>query len=142
MRGLELSAIDEYIYQTLSADGTLTSLLGAPDEIHVDTIHDKEVYPYILATMLSTAQTQVVNGYDVLTTADYQVRAVDRAQSYQAVKPIAGRIYQLLHQASGVVSDGLVLKCIRVRQLHFPTIEETISYRHLGGIYRFWVEGT
>src|SRR2546423_4328797 len=115
--GLELSAIDEFVYATLTSDVALMAMTGNPaeKEVHVDTIPLPEYYPYIFAQMLSTADTLTSDGYTVLTRADYNIKAVDRAESYMALKPMAARMYQLLHQAQGVVGDGQVLKCIRMR---------------------------
>lgn len=148
-QGLEAFAIDTYIYATLAADATLVGMLGSDPlgggtdpEINVDTIPTTEVYPYVYAQLQSAADTLTVDGTIVLVRADYIIRAVDRAESYQAIAPIAARIFELLHQSSGATPDGQILKCIRQRPIHYPEITEAVSYRHMGGLYRFWVEGT
>lgn len=146
--GLELPAIDNFFYLTASADAALTALLGValdPDVnpgVYVDTVPAETTYPYVLATMRATGDTLTSDGTIVLTRADYLIKGVDRAESYEGLRPIAQRLHQLFHQAEGVVADGLVLKCIRQQAIHYPEIHEDVSYRHLGGIYRFWVEGT
>lgn len=145
--GLELDTIDEWVYATLLANTTLVGMLGdkadAPEGpgLFADTIRDNTTYPYVLWKMMSEADSLTSYGDTILVVADYNIQVVDRAETYDAIKPINKLVYTDLHQQSGTATDGVVRKCIRLRQVKYPSINETIQYRHLGGIYRFWVEG-
>jgi hypothetical protein len=147
--GLELLVVDEFIYTRLTQDvgpGGLMTLVGNREgvdpEVYSDTIPGDVLYPYVIFTLQSTADTMTTEGTRVLTQATYMVKGVHRTESYAELGPVASRIDALLHKASGVVLDGRVLHSRRLQAVRYPEVTEAVSYRHLGGSYRFWTEAT
>lgn len=147
VNGLELTTVDEWIYSTLAGDNTLVGYLGDGGSspggpgVFMDTIRDDTTYPYVIGNLMISMDTLTSSGDSLIVVADYTIKGVDRAVNYDVLAHMHQRMFQLLHNQSGTTADGRVLKCLRQRQVKYSRINETIQYRHLGGIYRFWVEG-
>jgi hypothetical protein len=148
-QGLELEVVDEFVYTTLHNDVQLGDLLNAAyqgsndpsniEQVYGDTLPPDVVYPYIFYQHSANADTMTTDSVIVMNRSLWIVKVVDRAETYQLAKPIYGRVHALLHRASGTVVDGQVLHCRRESRIHYPEITEAVSYRHLGGVYHFWV---
>lgn len=155
--GLETYAAEEFIYSTLSNDATLTGMLMAAyqshniepglvpsanlPEIYSDTVPADVTFPYIAFQMHNPAgDVEVTNNVIVYSVMDYLVRLVDRSQSYSVIAPIYSRVHTLLHKATGTVADGVVFNMYRIRPYRMPELDDLVSYRHLGGIYRMLVQ--
>jgi len=155
--GLEPWAADQFIYGILSQDATLMNLLSTAyqshtiepglvpsenvPEIYSDTVPPDVTYPYVVFQMHTPiGDVEIENNIIVMSVMDYLVRVVDRSQSYSAIAPIYGQIHSLLHKATGTVADGVVFNCYRIRPYKMPEIDDAISYRHMGGIYRVQVQ--
>ena len=156
--GLEAWAVDEFIYSALKNDATLGNLMmnayqshniepgliptNLP-EIYADTVPPDVTYPYVAFQMqTAVGDVQIVNNAIVMSVVDYLVRVIDRAQSYSAIAPIYSRIHTLLHKATGTVADGVVFNMYRIRPYRMPEVDDEVSYRHMGGIYRVLAQAT
>lgn len=143
--GLDLVVVDEWVYKTLSNDGTLTALLAgfspsSVGEIYGDTVPTDVKFPYIIFHLQSPGvDGMTVEGDLVINRSMWTVKVVDRSESYQTIMAVYSRVHQLLHKASGIVADGQVLHSRRVQAIHYPELREAFNYRHLGGIYQIYV---
>lgn len=146
--GLELLADDFAIYDTLTADSTFASLMaaatGGPADNFVsgDTLPDEVIYPFVRFQHQTNADTQTANGVTVLNRAFYIITVNDRAETYEGIAPIYGRIHELLHRKQFVSSAyGTMLMCVRRQAIHQSEVIETVHYRRLGGVYWFHTQG-
>lgn len=146
--GLDLIVVDEWIYGMLANDNTLNGTGGLLDsfvpsskgEIYGDTIPEDVKFPYIIFHLQAPGiDGMTVEGDLVINRSQWTIKVVDRSESYQPIKAVYSRIHQLLHKASGTVVDGQVLHSRRIQAIHYPELRESMSYRHLGGIYQIYV---
>ena len=137
----EIDAADMWITAKLTGDTTLATLVGT-------RIYDGEAPPgaaYPLVTWIAASPPRDVmaeGGERILSIAVYLVQVFGQGRDYGLLRPIANRIDELLHQARGTVTDGVVFGCVRESVVKLAEVHEGQSYRRLGGYYRLWVQGT
>ena len=142
---MDMVVIDEWIYNQLVHDMALTGLLqgftpSSEGEIYGDTVPVDVKFPYIIYHLQAPGVDRMtLEGDLVLNRSLWTVKVVDRSESYQTIKFVYSRVHQLLHKASGIVADGVVLHSRRVQTIHYPELRESVDYRHLGGIYQIYV---
>lgn len=143
--GLELIAVEEMLEAVLKGDATLTALLvaaGSAGEIYSETVPDEITYPYVRYQFQSGVDVKTHDNVIVLSRVQWIVLTMDRGRTYSRLKPIYKRIHQLLHgRAMYAAPSGLVIFGERLHPLKYPAIVDTVHYRHLGGVYRFWPQG-
>lgn len=136
----EIDAADKWITAKLTGDTALAALVGA-------RIYDGEAppgagYPLVTWTAASPPRDVMAEGGErILSVAVYLVQAFAQGRDYDPLRPIAKRIDQILHQARGTVTDGVVFGCVRESAIKLPEMRDGQSYRRLGGYYRLWVQG-
>lgn len=141
MATAETTIVDAWLDQVLGSDTTLAGLATGGCW---DTLADESAaFPYVVWQLqagrdvggIGPATRIMVNGL-------WLVRGVDRSPSQTAVKPIAERVDALLHAASGSVTGGLVVACVREEPYKFLEVTDGVMYWHLGGMYRIWAQAT
>lgn len=137
--GVENTLVESWLYTTLSTDATLVAQVGT------------RIYSYVAPTTATTPYV-VFNaqspGFDVMGVGTarvmlnclYQVKVVVQDASFSTAKAAANRIDALLHGATGAPTGGEVLGCVREGPLAYAEVTDGIEYRHLGGLYRIWVQ--
>ena len=138
--GQELSAIDQWIYQTLTGDATLMALIGG---VHEHPAPQTMPFPIITyqdqGDFLDVPNTNAVQPIRVVSRGTYLVRVIGKEVPTSALRPIAARIDQLLEGKHGATALGTIAGCSRVRPYKFQEFTDGINYRHLGGMYRITV---
>lgn len=137
--GLELIAMDDWIVSTLSSASDVTDIVGT--RIFSEQMPKDVKFPYVIFNTMATNDALTQDQVTVLVMADYQIKGVDRASSYNTLAPLSAAIYAALHRQGGTVTDGYIHRCSRQRTIKYPEVRENVHYRHLGGMYRLWVEG-
>lgn len=127
----EVLVASRWLYDTLQdvAPGGAWSDVAPP--------HVKD--PYIVFSMTDANDVRVVDGIRVLTDALYTVKAVAETETYAGLETYASQIDTALHNASSVVTDGLIVWCVRERPVAYSETTDGLTYKHLGGMYRLQV---
>lgn len=131
----ELITGTNWIHDVLAADATIISAVGA--RIYDSLAPKGSAFPYILIQVTDTgADLMVVDANRVWTESLWLVRVIGQIGSFSTLETIDDRIDTLLHRQSG----GNVLACVREQPFVFTETLDGIQYRHLGGIYRLYVQ--
>lgn len=94
------------------------------------------VYPLIIVQEQSPGVDLMVVGAARLWTDPLLLaKAVDRADSWSTLAPIADAIDAALHDTAA----GTVWSCVRERPFSLVETPNGVQYRHLGGFYRLQV---
>lgn len=135
-----------WLRATLAADSTLVALIGGAGSprIYDAPAPESAAYPYVVYKPYTPGRDlAVIGGIRVWSELLYIVKAVHRAESYaDPLQTLAERIDALLHRASGAVTGGQVIACVRVSPLELPELKNSVNYRHLGGVYQLQVQAT
>lgn len=137
----ETFTADTWLYTVLS-DVTLAGYATGGIYAHVNP-NTTPTFPFVLFQLQAPgADVRGVGPARVMAQALYLVRGVAQANSFGGtLKSIADRIDVLLQAASGTVSGGVVVSCVREQPFALPeTGPGGLQYRHLGGIYRLFVK--
>lgn len=137
--GAETTLIDQWIEATLSAASAVTDLVGT--RIYADVAPPNIEYPFVVYQLQSPDDVRGVSSARILTSTLYVVKAVSIGTNFNALQPVVEAIDGVLHQASGPVTGGQVLACVRERPFRLVEVNEGNTYRHLGGEYRIQVQG-
>jgi hypothetical protein len=140
MRGVESVVAEEWLVTRLAANPAIAVLVG--DRIFVDSIPGRgnATFPLVFITGSPDPDLLLTGGVRVWTEGLYAVRGVARGQSYKEVAPLASAIDEALHNKSGSTADGTILGCLREQVMKMPESDNGVAYRHLGGLYRVWVQ--
>ena len=133
----ETWTIDSWLYTTLHGDATLHALVTG---VFADVAPLQQAYPFVVFGLQDAGDVLTVNGVRIMTAATYQVRVVTDAESYSAITTAVERIDTLLHRASGSVSGGVIISCVREEPLRYTELQGSKLYRHLGGLYQLQVQ--
>lgn len=134
----EIVRADVWLYGVLSADATLTAAVSS--EIHSYLAPSGTTFPYCLYAFQGGKDVSAIGGIRIMFPGVYQVKAVGQGNSMVGIEAIANRIDTLLHGATGTVSGGVILACVREQPLAYVENSNGIRYNHLGGLYRIIVQ--
>lgn len=133
----ETWTIDSWLYSTLHSDATLHALITG---VFADVAPLEQAYPFLVFSLHEAGDVLTINGVRIMTAATYQVRVVTDAESYNAIKTAVERVDTLLHRASGSVTGGVVISCVREAPLRYTELQQARLFRHLGGFYHLQVQ--
>jgi hypothetical protein len=136
-------AMQEGIVGLLTASLALREALDEPDAEGVASrVWDSppgpnETLPYVEVTVVPVRDWGGVGMTEVMSGALVNVKAVDQAEGYEDLRPIAKAIHQALHGVLNYpVSGGGQLLSVRRRQpIQLTETTQGVEYRHLGGQY-------
>lgn len=139
-----LTRSDRFVYERLAADAALTALVGGPTEprIFADVAPiANESWPVVIFQVQDEGNdTRTVGSIRVMERPLYIVKAVDQTQTWQGtVKDLADRIDAALDRVQGVVDDGTVIACTRLRPFRLAEVDGGVHYKHLGAQFRVLV---
>lgn len=136
MSGIEtVDIIETWLYGVLSGDSTLSGLVGG--RISNTLSSTALTPPYVTFLMQSSRDVTGHSGDRISTDNLYIVKAVSQTASWAQGRALAARIDLLLHRpASVVTTGGGSLSCTREQIVQYPEVQDSIQYRHIGGIYR------
>ena len=133
----ELSAIDKWLYTTLSTDATLAAIVSTRvyDTLAVETA----TFPYVVFSFQGGSDVRT-NGADrIMVSGLYQVKVVGKGGAFSSLTAAASRIDVLLNAKYGTNTDGEVW-AVRTQPIKYLEVSEGVQYRHLGGLYRVWAQ--
>lgn len=134
----ESLAIDEWLYRTLTADPTLTGIVGT--RVYNEQAPPSSTFPLVVFQMQAATDVRGNGQTRIMVTSLYVVRGIVQDASYNDTsKTMAERIDALLQaSAGGTVDNGraVVFTSHREQNFRLSEVESGKSYRHLGGIYR------
>jgi hypothetical protein len=125
---------EEFFYTLLANDAALQALVG--NRVYSGTAPEGSAYPLVQFSFEGGRDVQEVAGHPIMIDELYVVKAVGKGNRLDTLKPIYERVHTLLQRASGTVADGKVIACVRQTPIKYEEIDNGITYRHLGGIYR------
>jgi hypothetical protein len=145
MKGLELDAVEKWLYETLSGDDTLRTAVGADEGVRFvfegAQPQDSPLERCVVFQYIDATDEKVVGAVRIFTTALYQVKGVGEGDDYAPLAPVVARIDALLDRAKGTNAYGEVWGC--TREMSFrdpgPAVENGVPYRQAGGRYRLYV---
>jgi hypothetical protein len=142
--GDEALTVLEWAYYRLTHDLILAGLLstdlaGMAQRVWEAPAPEGTPTPFITIQLGTPMVTSAFlgPGPSTLVTLPVQVKVVDQRESYDAIRPVAKRLADLLTgsfnwQAS---SGGLVLTSTRTEVIAYPESGDGMEYRHLGAVW-------
>lgn len=138
---IETTLVESWLHTRLSTDAILTSQVS--DRIYAYLAPARAATPFVVFNAQSPGfDVMGVGTARVMLNCLYQVKVVVQDASFAPAKDAADRIDTLLHGATGTPPGGQVLGCVREGPLAYAEVSDGIEYRHLGGLYRIWVQET
>lgn len=126
---------DTWLFERLTSDPVL-----AAAGVFADLAPRDREPPYVVFSLLSATDVNGLGARRIMANALYTVRAVAVGESYP--DDLARRIDAALHGQRGTAADGQVLGCVREQALRYTALNDGIQERHLGGIYRLFIQHT
>lgn len=141
--GKTLAAAERWLYSVLSGDATLAAAVGT--RIYFESVPQNTAAPYIFITTRPMPDIRGAGGNIIASQFEYVVRAVDETPPgglTTALVNVAAQLHQVLHGSSGSNADGAVFAIVRDAPFSLPEVDRATNrpWRHLGGIYRMWVQ--
>jgi len=90
---------DRWLYEQLTTDSQLATALGG--RVYMDVAPQGEQYPLAILTLVTAQQISNLSVDKVMDAETWQVAIWSDKPSYTAIEPIADRIREILHKASG-----------------------------------------
>lgn len=132
------TAAGSALYQRLSTDSTLTTLLGGT-AIYYSLAPQKATPPYITIQLADGDDTRVF-GARATIRERWMLKGWCTGSSHLLAKQIAGRIDALLDEYDLVVAGGTAMACRRIAQLPDIAQEDNgVVYRQAGARYELEV---
>lgn len=137
---IETTRIDEWLYTLLSADTELNAVVD--DRVYGYVAPQGAAMPFVLFAYQGGRDVRGVGPSRIMASALYQVKVVGEGASFSGLEAIADRLDALLQGASGSVTDGAVLMCVREQPIVYVEVDNGVQYRHLGGLWRIIAQAT
>lgn len=141
--GAESVLTDTWIEATLLANVTVTGHVGT--RVRLDQGNDDDLYPFIVYQLQSGLDLRVVGPDRVWVDTLYVVKAVAQCDDFGTLAPVAAALDDALTSTTGgTVADpsGQVFCCVREEPFRLTEVSNGQQFRHLGGIYRLYAQGS
>ena len=136
---METVVAERFIATKLLADGQLTAIVG--QRVYAYLAPAGATFPYVVFQLQAPSQdVRGVGPVRVMSDLLYAVKVIGKDQAFSALEAAANRITSVLHAASGAVTGGTVVACVREYPLSYLEIDSGVIYRHLGGIFRVYAQ--
>lgn len=139
---VETTVAETWLYGLLAADtgvgGVNHATTGVNGRIYSYVAPEGAEFPFVIVSHQSGHDVRGTGPARVMAAMVYQVKVVGKARSQLAIAALASRVDALLQGASGTVSGGQVLACVREQTVSYLEVDAGTQYRHLGGLYRIW----
>lgn len=134
--GLEASAAEQYLYNTLHGDATLMALIH--DVWPGGSAPQGTAFPFVTFQFMSGIDYAAVGAIRIWSNMLWLVKAVGETANFADLNAIVARIDTLLHRTSGTPADGTVWSCTREQTINLPESVQGKQYRHSGALYRLY----
>lgn len=144
----ELRGAKAFLVQTLSADPQLSALVG--NRVYADLGEEGAPAPYVLFSSRPMNDASATGGVRIMARAQFVVRAVtintDTSDGQAEAETIANHIDRLLQGVRNApVAIGpdnfTILSVVRDQPVDFVENSNGRRYNHVGGLYRFNIQG-
>lgn len=130
---------DQWLYSTLAADATLTAAVST--RFYADEAPDKAAFPFVQWNLLSSVDVRGQGPNSIMLNCLYLVKAVGKTRSYGDLLPITKRVRELIDGKGGdTLAGDHIFSCSREEGFRLPEYLNGVSYRHLGAVYRIFVQ--
>lgn len=131
--------IDKWLRTLLTGDATLTGLVA--DRVFSEVAPEGTATPFIVFQAQSDSVDALgVGQARIMSASVYMVKAVTSGSSYAPLIPIADRIDELLHRASGSADGASILASTRERTLRLHEHQDGVEWRTLASSFRIIVQ--
>lgn len=129
---------ERWLYTTLAADAALGSVVST--RIYSSVAPQSSTLPCVVFQQQAARDVMGSGPYRYHSTMLYTVRVIDEAGGWGTVEASADRIDAVLHAASGTATGGTIVACVREQPFSMVESIDGRTFRHLGGIYRLWLQ--
>ena len=138
--GTEQQVAGDWIYDTLSTDPVIAA--AAPGGVWDGPAKDGTPYPIVRFDLQSALSVRGNSFFEIMQNMIWLVRMVDVGGSYVPLEQGAQQIQSLLHGVAAVtVTDGIIESSAREQTFRQSRVDGGREFRHLGGLYRIYVQG-
>lgn len=136
---METISADRWIVARLKNDATL---MGLVTNVYQWPVPPEATLPYVLFQEQTPVDIRPTGKYRIGVRAQYLIRVVAEATGWGgALEQAAERLDALLDAQAGPAPDGgHVWACVREYPFRLVEPTERGQYRHLGGLYRLYVQ--
>ena len=133
-------AVKEAIWEFLSTDSTLVSMLHDSDSIYERNGPQEAVFPFVVY-FKSSGEPQWAFGPNSHCDEEmWTIKAIDRADSSFKATQIADHIDFIMHDAELSISGNSLLYCRRDSDVDYAETEPGNTIHHVGAIYLLYRE--
>lgn len=127
--------IDEWLYDTLSADATILAAVGT--RIYAEIAPQDSDLPCVVYSGRPVRDVMAVGAIRIWEALEYNIRAIGQYESFYPLQGVADAIDTALHAGAGAAGSGTgtVLTCTREQEIRYVEVDDGVQYRHLGGLY-------
>lgn len=135
----ETTRAEAFIYGLLAADTALAALVAG--RIYGYQADQGAPLPVVVFQQQSGVDLLAPGPVRIWSNLLYLVKAIGQGTGWAGVAPIAARIDAVLHGAQGPgPGPGQVYICYREQPFTLAETQAGVQYRHLGGVYRLFVQ--
>lgn len=133
--GTEVDAAEQFIFNALSGDATLTAMIGG---VFNTEAPQSVAFPFVIYQNMSAVDYAAVGANRIWTNQVFMVKVVGDTADYSTLSPAVARIDVLLHRGSGTALAGIVWAAVREQVIRQPESVSGKPYRHSGALYRLY----
>jgi len=139
--GIEQQVAGDWLYDTLSGDSIIAA--EAVGGVWDGPATSTTPYPILRFDLQSALTVRGNSFFEIMQNMIWLVRMVGAGGSYVPLEPGAQQIQSLLHGVSAVpVTDGIIESSAREQTFRQSRVDGGREFRHLGGLYRIYVQGS
>lgn len=138
---IESSGIAQWIYETLAADSVITDLVGT--RLFDEVAPQGTAYPLVRFEQMSSVDVMgATESTRIMVNELWLIRAIAETSSYRGgLLTLANRIDDLFQNNAGEVVGTNIFSSARDSAFRQYNVDQGVSFRHLGGIYRIYAQG-
>lgn len=138
--GDEVGLAYEAVEAMLTASPEVTGYVG--DKVFADLAPAETPYPFVVYSLSTNDDLYVIGGVRVWTNVEILAKVYVRGESYEPLRPMARALDAAFSSATVTTTGGNVMSARRIRQHAAVEEHESGQLRSMGGIYRFFAQGT
>lgn len=137
----EIQEAKNWIYDKLSANGDITTLVGT--NIFADHVFGARPARYVLYNLMASTDIDGLGTNRIITSALFQVRGVVQGGPDANAKKLDKRIDDVLQFQVHQLSGDFFFSSRREGTIDRPEYDAAnVRYHNLGGLYRVWIGRT
>ena len=130
---------DQWLYETLIGDVSLSAIVGT--RVYSDEAPPNAIFPYLQWNLISAVDIKGQSTFRIMANCLYVVKLVGKSTTYGSLMPASDRMHTLIDGKGGdTVAGDHVYSCSREEPYRLTEYVSGVSYRHLGGVFRIFVQ--